>query len=80
MFYGPPGTGKTFAAKVLASQVNADFKAISSGELKQGIIGETERKIRELFEWLKSGSARILLSMKQKVCLCQGRMQNMNTH
>jgi SpoVK/Ycf46/Vps4 family AAA+-type ATPase len=60
MFYGPPGTGKTFAAKVLASQVNADFKAISSGELKQGIIGETERKIRELFEWLKSGSARIL--------------------
>jgi len=60
MFYGPPGTGKTFAAKVLASQVNADFKAVSSGELKQGIIGETERKIRELFEWLKSGSARIL--------------------
>lgn len=60
MFYGPPGTGKTHAARVLASVVNADFKEVQSGELKHGIIGETERKIRELFEWLRSRPAAVL--------------------
>lgn len=60
IFYGEPGTGKTYAAKILANILNADFKEYSGGEFKKGIVGETERMIRDAFKWLRSRPAAVM--------------------
>jgi ATP-dependent 26S proteasome regulatory subunit len=49
VLFGPPRTGKTSIAKVLAAQTSSSFFAISATELRSKWVGETERKIRDLF-------------------------------
>ena len=51
LLYGPPGTGKTLIARTLAKCLNAEeIKIINGPELFDKFVGETERKIRELFQ------------------------------
>jgi transitional endoplasmic reticulum ATPase len=47
---GPPGTGKTTVAKVLAAQARCSFYPISGADVMSKWVGESERKIRQLFE------------------------------
>ena len=47
---GPPGTGKTLLARALAGEAGLPFLALSAGELQSKWIGESEERIRELFE------------------------------
>jgi len=47
---GPPGTGKTSVAKVLAAQARCSFYPISGADVMSKWVGESERKIRQLFE------------------------------
>jgi transitional endoplasmic reticulum ATPase len=47
---GPPGTGKTSVAKVLAAQARCSFYPISGADVISKWVGESERKIRQLFE------------------------------
>jgi vesicle-fusing ATPase len=50
LLYGPPGTGKTLIARTLAKALNvAEFKVINGPELFDKYVGETEKKIRDLF-------------------------------
>jgi len=49
IFYGPPGTGKTLFAKAVASQLEATILVVSGPEITDKYVGESERKIRELF-------------------------------
>jgi transitional endoplasmic reticulum ATPase len=49
IFYGPPGTGKTLFAKAVASQIEATILVVSGPEITDKYVGESERKIRELF-------------------------------
>jgi transitional endoplasmic reticulum ATPase len=49
VLFGPPRTGKTSIARVLAAQTRSSFFAISATELRSKWVGETERKIRDLF-------------------------------
>ena len=50
LLYGPPGTGKTLIARTLANALNvAEFKVVNGPELFDKFVGETERKIRDLF-------------------------------
>jgi transitional endoplasmic reticulum ATPase len=47
---GPPGTGKTMIAKAVASETDANFITISGPEIVSKYYGESEQKLREIFE------------------------------
>ena len=50
LLYGPPGTGKTLIARTLANALNvAEFKVVNGPELFDKFVGETKKKIRDLF-------------------------------
>jgi transitional endoplasmic reticulum ATPase len=50
LLYGPPGTGKTTIARAVASEVKANFTRINGPEVIHKFYGESEAKLRELFE------------------------------
>jgi transitional endoplasmic reticulum ATPase len=50
LLYGPPGTGKTTIARAVASEVKAHFIRINGPEIIHKFYGESEAKLRELFE------------------------------
>ncbi len=50
LLYGPPGTGKTTIARAVASEVKANFTRINGPEIIHKFYGESEAKLRELFE------------------------------
>lgn len=47
---GPPGTGKTLLARAVAGEAGLPFLALSAAELQSKWVGESEARIRELFE------------------------------
>lgn len=49
IFHGPPGTGKTLFAKAVANKMDATIQVISGPEITDMYVGESERKVRELF-------------------------------
>lgn len=49
LLYGPPGTGKTLLARAVAGEVEADFFTAKPSELMSKWVGESERKVAELF-------------------------------
>ncbi len=50
LLYGPPGTGKTLIAKAVASEVDAHFITLSGPEIMSKYYGESEERLREVFE------------------------------
>ena len=50
LLYGPPGTGKTLLAKAVATEANANFISIKGPELISKWVGESEKRIREIFK------------------------------
>lgn len=50
LLYGPPGTGKTLLARAVASEVDAHFIPLSGPEVMSKYYGDSEKKIREIFE------------------------------
>ncbi len=50
ILYGPPGTGKTLIAKAVASESRANFIYIAGPEIMGKYYGESEERIRKLFE------------------------------
>ena len=50
LLYGPPGTGKTLLAKAVASEVDAHFISLSGPEVMSRYYGDSEKRIREIFE------------------------------
>jgi transitional endoplasmic reticulum ATPase len=49
LLYGPPGTGKTTIARVLASEIEASFYSITPADVYSRWLGESERKVKQLF-------------------------------
>ncbi len=50
LLQGPPGTGKTLMAKAVASETDANFFTISGPEIMSKYYGESEGRLREIFE------------------------------
>ena len=50
LLYGPPGTGKTTIARAVASEVKAHFVRVNGPEIIHKFYGESEAKLRELFD------------------------------
>ncbi len=50
LLHGPPGTGKTLIAKAVANETDANFHSIGGPEIMSKYYGESEKKLREIFE------------------------------
>jgi len=50
LLYGPPGTGKTLLAKAVANESGAYFIAINGPEIVSKYVGESEKRLRDIFE------------------------------
>ncbi|HPT37701.1 MAG TPA: CDC48 family AAA ATPase [Methanothrix sp.] len=50
LLHGPPGTGKTLIARAVASETDANFVSISGPEIVSKFYGESEQKLRQIFE------------------------------
>src|SRR6476660_3302557 len=50
LLHGPPGTGKTLLARAVANESSAKFFAIAGPEIMGSAYGESERRLREIFE------------------------------
>ena len=60
VLYGPPGTGKTLIAKAVATESSANFIAIKGPEVMSKWVGESEKKLREVFRKAKQVSPCII--------------------
>lgn len=50
LLHGPPGTGKTRLARAVANESEAQFFHIAGPEIMGSAYGESEKRLRELFE------------------------------
>ena len=53
LLYGPPGTGKTLLAKAVANESGANFISIRGPEVLSKWVGESEKRIRDVFKRAK---------------------------
>lgn len=50
LLHGPPGTGKTLIAQAIANETNARFNKIDGPEIMSKYTGESEERLRKIFE------------------------------
>lgn len=50
LLHGPPGTGKTRLARAVANESDAEFFLINGPEIMGSAYGESEKRLREVFE------------------------------
>ncbi|BES81563.1 CDC48 family AAA ATPase [Pyrodictium abyssi] len=60
LLFGPPGTGKTLLAKALANEIGAYFIAINGPEIMSKYYGESEQRLREIFEEAEKNAPSII--------------------
>jgi transitional endoplasmic reticulum ATPase len=60
LFYGPPGCGKTLIAKAVANEVGANFISVKGPEITSKWVGESEKRIREIFKRAKQVAPAII--------------------
>jgi AAA+ superfamily predicted ATPase/thioredoxin-like negative regulator of GroEL len=54
LMYGPPGCGKTHLARATAGEIKAGFLAIGINDVLDMWLGNSERKLHELFQYARS--------------------------
>ena len=60
LLFGPPGTGKTLIAKAVASESGAHFIHIAGPEVISKYYGESEQRLREIFEEARENAPSIV--------------------
>ena len=60
LLHGPPGTGKTLLAKAIASETNANFYTIGGPEIMSKYYGESEEKLRNVFQQAEQNAPSII--------------------
>jgi transitional endoplasmic reticulum ATPase len=60
LLYGPPGCGKTLLAKAVANESEANFFSINGPEIMSKFYGESEKRLREIFEKAQKNSPSII--------------------
>jgi transitional endoplasmic reticulum ATPase len=60
LLHGPPGTGKTRLARAVANESEASFFVINGPEIMGSAYGESERRLREVFEEAAKASPSIV--------------------
>ncbi len=60
LLHGPPGTGKTLLAKAVATESDANFILLNGPEIMSKFYGESEKKIRDIFEEAEKAAPTII--------------------
>jgi transitional endoplasmic reticulum ATPase len=60
LLYGPPGTGKTRLARAVANESAAEFFLINGPEIMGSAYGESEQRLRQVFEEAQKASPSIV--------------------
>ena len=60
LLHGPPGTGKTLLAKAVATETDAHFILLNGPEIMSKFYGESEKKIRNIFEEAEKNAPSII--------------------
>jgi len=60
LLHGPPGTGKTLLAKAVANESEANFILLNGPEIMSKFYGESEKKVREIFDEAEKNSPSIV--------------------
>jgi len=60
LLHGPPGSGKTLLAKAVANESEANFMLLNGPEIMNKFYGESEKRVRELFEDAEKNSPSII--------------------
>ena len=60
LLYGPAGTGKTLLAKAVANESNANFISVKATELFNMYVGESERRVREIFQKARGAAPSVI--------------------
>jgi len=60
LLHGPPGTGKTLLAKAVANETNASFYTIGGPEIMSKYYGESEERLRNVFEQAEKNAPSII--------------------
>jgi len=60
LLYGPPGVGKTLLAKAVANETDAYFIAINGPEIMSKFYGESEARLREIFDEAQKNAPAII--------------------
>jgi len=60
LLHGPPGTGKTLLAKAVANESEANFILLNGPEIMSKFYGESEKKIRDIFEEAEKSAPSII--------------------
>lgn len=69
LLYGPSGVGKTFLAEAVAADSGAFVVKINGSELYSRFVGETESRLRELFELaLNNAPSVVILDDIEAMC------------
>ena len=60
LLHGPPGTGKTLLARAVAHETTATFISVSGPEVIHKFYGESEAKLRGIFEQARKNAPCII--------------------
>ncbi|MFX0014175.1 MAG: CDC48 family AAA ATPase [Promethearchaeota archaeon] len=60
LLHGPPGTGKTLLAKAVANESGVNFVSIAGPEIMSKFYGESEQRIREIFQQAEKDAPSII--------------------
>jgi transitional endoplasmic reticulum ATPase len=60
LLHGPPGTGKTRLARAVANESDAEFFLINGPEIMGSAYGESEKRLRDVFEQATKAAPSIL--------------------
>jgi len=60
LLHGPPGTGKTLLARAVANEADASFFSIAGPEIMGRHYGESEQRLREMFQQAQQQSPSIV--------------------
>lgn len=61
LLHGPPGTGKTHLARAIATSTNSRVLVVNGPEISSAYHGESEQRLREVFERAKRSSPCIVV-------------------
>ena len=61
LLHGPPGTGKTHLARAIAASTRSTVIVVNGPELSSAYHGESEKKLREVFERARRDSPCIIV-------------------
>jgi transitional endoplasmic reticulum ATPase len=60
LLHGPPGTGKTLIAQAIANETDARFNKINGPEIMSKFTGESEERLRTIFEDARESGTAII--------------------